>query len=290
MAGSYPDVPGYKFAYDVDGTVVVCHNVWNGTNFNFSSGQLRDFNNEWTHIKYSNNNSNHFGYIAFLFPEQRSLAGMFINMQKMGVVEYSTDSTTGLDGTWSTVTGPVLYNTADKIQARVNISSAVVASMTSVRIQYNGGSGNLDIRNIHLYGSTTPTASPNRLRVVDMTNTSTTSDGVTTTGEDMAAQLDFGNIPQRSNSTKQFKVVNNSSTQTATNITVSLDAPTDASPSLIGQLQVSTDNIAYANAVNIGNLAPGASSGTLYIKNTIANNAQLSVWSARIIAHAVSWS
>ncbi|MCA9301597.1 hypothetical protein KC974_03510, partial [Candidatus Saccharibacteria bacterium] len=103
-------------------------------------------------------------------------------------------------------------------------------------------------------------------------------------------QLDFGNIPQRSNSTKQFKVVNNSSTQTATNITVSLDAPADASPSLIGQLQVSTDNIAYANAVNIGNLAPGASSGTLYIKDTIANNAQLSVWSARIIAHAVSWS
>lgn len=108
--------------------------------------------------------------------------------------------------------------------------------------------------------------------------------------DDIAAQFDFGNIRQRSNSTKQFKIVNNSSTKTANNITITMSTNPDASPSLIGQYQLSTDNVAFANAINIGNLNPGQSSGTLYLRDTIANNAQLSVWSMRLTASANTWS
>ncbi len=102
--------------------------------------------------------------------------------------------------------------------------------------------------------------------------------------------MDFGNMPQRSSATRQFKVTNNSSSKTANSVTVSLSPNRVASPALVGQFEVSTDNIAFANAVNIGSLAPGVSSGTMYLRMKVASNAQLSAWSARIIAHAASWS
>ena len=231
-------------------------------------------------------------YLALLFPERRSLNGVFFNHGSNVTVtgaEWSNDTTDGLDGVWTTVGGVTSYNLTDKRVLRTHINTPTVSDATAFRLVLSLGS-NRGIRNLHVYGAIAPNQSPDRLRVVDMTNTSTTGDDSTPTGEDIAAQLDFGNIPQRNSATRQFKVVNNSASQTANNITVSLDAPADASPSLIGQYQISTDNVAFANAVNIGSLAPGADSGSLYLRNVVANNASLSVWSARILAQATDWS
>ncbi len=282
MAGSYPDVPGYRFAYDADGTSVVYHNLGTGLDTAQSQTILQVVNSETVGSVNSiaPGAGGGFGAIVFFFPEPRNITGILINLAALTInsVQWSNDTITGLDGAWNTIGSITTYSSADRALFRTNINPASVTGATAFRINTASGNSSSRIYNVHLYGSIAGSESPDRLRIVDISD------------NDIAAQLDFGDIYQRSNVTKQFKVTNNSSTQTANNITVGLSAQTNASPSLIGQFQISTDNVAYANAINIGNLAPGASSGTLYVRDTVASNAQLSVWSARITASAVSWS
>ncbi len=282
MAGTYPDVPGYRFVYDADGTIVVYHNITNGTNVTQSAATLQSINNEDPSTSLYGSGIQP-GHLVFLFPELRDVSGILINTAAVPItaVQWSNNTTTGLDGTWDTVAGVTpISNAGSRILLRTSINSVSLSAVSALRLNNNnsGAGGSSRLCNVHFYGAITGSESPDRLRIVDLSD------------DDIAAQFDFGDIPQRSNVTKQFKVTNNSSTQTANNITVELSTLSNASPSLIGQFQVSTDNIAFANAINIGNLAPGASSGTLYVRDTVASNAQLSVWTARITASAVSWS
>lgn len=279
MAGSYPDVPGYRFAYDVDGTTVVYHNLNAGTNATQSQATLQTTNGDLTNGGFATGGGGGAGPVVFLFPETRNLTGILINSNiAITSVQWSDNTTTGLDGDWTTISDVSRYNGTNKTLTRTNINAVNVTDITALRINVPAGSNSTRIFNVHLYGSIPEENSPDRLRIVDMND------------DDIAAQFDFGNIPQRNAITKQFRVVNNSSDLTANNITVTLSTLNDASPTLIGQFQVSTDNVAYANAVNIGDLGPGESSGTMYVRDSVASNAQLSVWSARITAHPTSWS
>jgi hypothetical protein len=282
MAGSYPDVPGYRFAYDVDGTVVAFYSN-TGDTFNLSSSEVRVLNDDdiVTEALSSGSitGSGRTRLLVFFFPEPRSITGVLANLLTSMPLQWSSDSTDGLDGTWTAVPGFSSYNsTALKTNLRTQIFSVSLDNVTAIRLGNAANNYSQIFRNFHIYGTISPANGADRLRVVDVSN------------NDIAAQLDFGNLKQRATSTKQFKIINNSLSQTANNITVNLEAATDATPSLIGQYQISTDNIAFANAVNIGTLAPGAESGTLYVRMNPANNAMLSVWSARIIAHPTSWS
>ncbi len=281
MAGSYPDVPGYRFAYDTDGTVLVSC----ATNL---VGPITTYDNAFKSILNQNSasvpaNLPTFGaYLIFIFPEPRTITGYFLNIAGAGppngIIQTSDDTTTGLDGTWTTQTNSYSFisNSSTSPTYRTSIEPVDWQDITAVRVAtHNWGN-----HAIHFYGYIADTESPDRLRVVD------------TSDDDIAAQLDFGNIPQRSSVTKQFKVINNSTTQTADNITVSVAATahSDASPTLVGQYQVSTDNVAFANSVNIGDLGPEESSGTLYLRNAVADTAQLGLWTARITASAAEWS
>ncbi len=282
MAGTYPDVPGYRFAYDKDGTNITWYNLNNGTNGAISASDLTKINSDQL-TSYVNPGFGSPYTFIILFPEPRDLIGILINTNagtfNTGTLDWSNDTTTGLDGTWTTIgnMADIGVGTTLKPDLRT-IYPLSVTSVTAIRFNNIYKYAGSNFRNIHIYGSISVTNSPDRLRIVDLS------------GNDIAAQLDFGDIKQRNNVTKQFQVVNNSSTLTANNITVTLDVPTDASPTLVGQYQLSTDNTAYANAINIGTLAPGASSGTLYVRDTVAATAQLSVWSLRLIATANTWS
>ncbi|MCB9822071.1 hypothetical protein H6801_01740 [Candidatus Nomurabacteria bacterium] len=46
MAGSYPDVPGYRFAYDVDGTTVVKYGISGGAISTLSNGDMATLNHD----------------------------------------------------------------------------------------------------------------------------------------------------------------------------------------------------------------------------------------------------
>lgn len=280
MAGSYSDVPGYRFAYDIDGTTGIRVNLGGGSPITLSGDDLTRMNRNAGDIYgglYPGSNQ----WITLIFPEIRTIKGYFLSVRYYNpsvgrIISTSLDTTSGVDGTWSELVNPYTYSVIDNSNVapfyRSNVQTTANTSAKAIRFSVDDYIGAF-----HVFGSIATTESPDRLRVVDTSN------------NDISAQLDFGNIPQRASVTKQFKVINNSATKTATDITVSLSTISDASPTIIGQFEVSTDNIGFANAVNIGDLAPGASSGTLYIRDSVASNAQLSVWSARIIAHPTGW-
>lgn len=278
MAGTYADVPGYRFAYDQDGTSVIRYVSDVGTTQ--SIGTLQKLNSDAIASSITAVGLHH---LVFLFPEKRDLSGIFINSTGdnflNGTLDWSSDTTNGIDGTWNNILNTISNSqrSASKTIFRSAITPLAVSSAVSLRFS-NVSVGYTSYSNVQIYGSIATIDSPDRLRIVDLS------------GDDIAAQLDFGDIRQRNNVTKQFKVVNNSSAMTANNITISFDAPTNANPSLIGQYQLSTDNTAFANAINIGTLAPGASSAALYLRDTISATAQLSVWSLRLIASANTWS
>lgn len=288
MAGAYPDVPGYRFAYDKDGTTAVYNVLAGGATYTVSSGDLTTMNQHQG--AYGAPGSSYFRHpgtpnrysLTLLFPEPRTITGYYMNLNALlggnSVIATSTNTTNGQDGTWTTVVpNPYVYTNGNSIPVaptyRTTITTVNWVAVSAVRFNISD-----IVWALHLYGSIPTTNSPDRLRIVDLSN------------NDIAAQLDFSDIRQRNNITKQFKVVNNSSTKTANNITVSLDTNPDASPSLIGQYQLSTDNTAYANAINIGTLAPGASSATLYVRDTVSATAQLGPWALRLIASANTWS
>lgn len=286
MAGVYPNVPGYRFAYDEDGTIVTAFasQAGNGQVFTLTQGELTTINQnqQGSVVPYYSKVGSSNPYFAFIFPELRSISGYFLSCNVNGVgigrlLQTSTDTLTGQDGTWNTVANPYSYiaynNTAVSPSYRSAIASITANNIKAIRFVVSD-----QLMAFHLYGSIATTQSPDRLRIIDLSN------------NDIAAQLDFGDIPQRNNATQQFKVVNNSSTKIANNITLTLETNPDASPTLIGQYQLSTDNSAYANAINIGTLAPGASSGTLYVRNTVSSTAQLGPWCIRLVASANTWS
>lgn len=278
MAGTYPDVPGYRFAYDKDGTTMVTYSqAGTGLITTRTATDMQRANQNQSGANFTSGNS----WLALIFPEVRTVLGYYININHdLGpgrILQSSTDTTNGQDGTWSTIANPFIFDNGDSIDVspgyRSNIQPINAPNIIALRM----GLG-YSIRAFHLYGSIATTESPDRLRIVDLS------------GDDIAAQFDFGDIRQRNNVTKQFKVINNSATKTANNITVTLDTNPDASPTLIGQYQLSTDNTAFANAINIGTLAPGASSGALYVRDTISATAQLGPWAVRLIASANTWS
>ncbi len=286
MAGTYPDVPGYRFAYDKDGTNInaFASQGGNGQIFTLTTSEMSimNQNQQSSTVAYYNKVGNTQPWYAFMFPEARNISGYFLACESNNIgvgrlLQTSVDTTNGQDGTWTTIANPYSYivygNTPISPAYRNSIAPVSANNINAVRFSTNN-----QVMAFHLYGTVPTTNSPDRLRIVDLSN------------NDIAAQLDFGDIRQRNNSTKQFKVVNNSSTKTANNITVTIDTNPDASPTLIGQYQLSTDNTAYANAINIGTLAPGASSGTLYVRNSVSATAQLGPWALRLIATPNTWS
>lgn len=280
MAGSYPDVPGYRFAYDMDGTSVVYWRTALSSYLSPNSSQLRTINDANPIVGWGGLGGD--GHLILLFPEIRSISGILLNYSRnnpIGALQWSSDTSNGIDGAWTTIaawTSPLV--TSNNADLRNLITAVSVPAVTALRFYNMGGYAGPAILNLHIYGSIPTTSSPDRLRIVDISN------------NDIAAQLDFGDIRQRNNITKQFKVVNNSTTQTANNITVTFDVPYDATPTLVGQYQLSTNNTTFANAINIGTLAPGASSATLYLRDTVSSSANLGLWSLRLVASANTWS
>jgi hypothetical protein len=291
MAGNYPDVPAYKFAYDRDGTIGFVYSIGGVTEAGWAPGvtqlstpTLAALNDEDSDTPMSlSNNGNAQQYVGLIFPEQRNLAAAAFfydpNAGSVVSVQTSPDTTTGTDGTWNTFGN---INTTRYVETNYRsltyIQTVSVNGIKGIRFQMPGGSNSRQINGFHLYGSIPAANSPDRLRILDLSS------------NDIAAQLDFGDVSRGTSSTKQFVVLNNSSTLTANNITVSLEALTDTTPALVGQFQLSTDNVTFTNSINIGSLAPGASSGTLYLRDNVDASATLSLWSVRMVATAASFS
>lgn len=283
MTGFYPDVPSHRMALDKDGSLLLT--VSGGVVTEQTNALMIALNDETTTTVGNWNNV----YVIVLFPELRDLAGLFsatnhlFSSTKTMTVTTSVDTTNGLDGTWDALTSYSVVGSGTDVAPyhRTSIVTAAAAGVKAVRFLTNEASGYSNYRAVHLYGTITAGENPDRLAIWD----SAFDERVA------AAYLDWGDVPRSSTDDREFRVKNLSSTLTATDITCSIDALTDASPTVVGQHTLSADGIAFAStAVHTGGLAPGAISAPFTLRRTTPADADLSLWDVRLNAVAASWA
>lgn len=285
MAGSYPDVPGQRFAYHLDQTLAVYRNH-NGdvTNIDGSRASMNDFSTSNYYRATTSAVASNM-YIALVFPELRDLDGYYVNVSSsregdfvITDVETSTDSVDGVGGTWSSLANPWQRSVSSPADWRT-ITGASASGIRAIRFTWDSTSSltiNNDFRAIHLYGNITSGQTPDRLRAWHPTLDQ----------EADPAHFDFGDMAQGTTSVIQFRVRNNSSGLTANSITISQD---DIPAGGMG-LEFSTDGSAYSTSINIGNLASSTTSSVLYVRRSVGAAEAVQLRSSLIKAIPTSWT
>lgn len=291
MAGFYSDVPAHRFALDVDGTVFKHLDV-NKTTLSDASttkASVLDTDSDY-HQFYSVDDwegGGVKGYYVLVFPELRNIDAYFIALSGTGAMgynlEYSSNTTDGLDGTWTVATANWSFSTTLSPNYRTAIVPQVLTNVKSLRFGWGVTGGSYSeqfrIQTMHLYGSIVGGQNPDRLRFWHPTLDQEAS----------GAHFDFGDVPVGTFTTKQFRIKNNSATLTANSITLSKSSASFADVDT--GLTFSSDNSSYTTTLGIGNLAPGAISPILYVRRTVAAGETASIpKDGRLSAAATTWS
>ncbi len=132
------------------------------------------------------------------------------------------------------------------------------------------------LAHFHLYGAPDADATPDRLEIVDAT-----------TG-DPKGDFHWGDIDYKNTDTDTFKIKNLASTLTANSVTAAIkeNYPTGSGSSL----QLSTDGgSTWHSSVSLGNIAAGASSGTITVRLDPASGL-IGQRFARVEAEVGSWT
>jgi hypothetical protein len=288
VAGTYPDVPGRRMAYDRDGTVGFTIDAANNV-VQLDDASMRAGNDESNSIMARVDEGFHPGlWVGVLFPELRDLSGFYLGYSGYGPagpllhLQYSTNSTSGLDGTWATWGAdppPQTPNVSPDYRVSVNAASLSGVRGVRVYIPPTFSSGINNLLAIHLYGQPATGQAPNRLRIWHPTLDQ----------EVTGPYFDWGDVARGTSASRDFRVKNFSGTQTAHSVEVLLETLTDAVPSVVSQHTLTYHGSSPAVSVNIGDLGPNAASDVLTVARFTPTNAQLSAWALRIIAAAGSW-
>lgn len=299
MAGVYADIPGTRFALDQDGSVMkyrdyTASSAWTDVTASLSEAQKVNTANYINMLFPGNANAN-YNQFAIAFPEARTINGLYLHagfndgtpQAQNFTWEYSTNTTDGTDGTWTTFTVTFSFfgshdqsGDSPKPYYRSDIATVSLSNVKGIRARWQSSHSwgvQYRVYVFHVYGSR-PTTGVDRLAFWHPSSDQALG----------AAYLDFGDIAQGTSVTRQFRLKNLSSSLTANTITLQVS---DLLPEYTGTgLQVSTDNTTYQSSVNVGNLAPGVISGTLYVRRTVPGAETTTQRQARLLAAAASWS
>lgn len=283
MTGVYPDPIAEKMPYESDGTIFLTSNSSNVTTQQSQSvaQQMNDEDGGPTGERMTNAYG---GYYIFLFPQLRDIAGYFWAQNAAGnggIIQTSVDTTNGIDGTWTTRVASRV-NVSGLATWRTGVQALAVTGVKGIRFTDNMGGGEA-VHAIHIYGKRQAGSAP--VDSLDIWHP-TLDQPVSTT----PALLDVGDIARSGSVTAQFRVKNLSPAKTANTVSVSLYLETDASPTLVGQIQFSFSGGAYSNSVSLGNLAPGAISGIVTVRYSPSATAELGAHVQRIVAAAASFT
>lgn len=291
MAGSYPDVPGRRFAYHLDGTYMVRKHAAGHTTDVSSSMAALNNHDQATYLRLDNENSTASGrYLAYVFPELRNIDGYFIRFSTSGGgnftiqdVEISSDTSDGVGGTWTSVSPTWTAQSAMSPNWRQNITSLSATNVKAIRFRFTWTTTSNSWNNyevffydIHFYGSVVTGQNPNRLRAWHPTLDEEVS----------GPYFDFGDVAQGTQQTKQFRLKNNSATLTAQDVSLSQDDIPGGGMSLTFSL----DGTTFTTPLTIGNLAPGATSGVLYVRRSVGAAEPVQLRASVVKAIAASWA
>lgn len=280
--GLYPAAPGQRMAYDRDGSVMV-HWIGGvgatGTIVTMTNSQLVLMNNE------SSDTSVSYGGTAYgqalIFPELRDIDGFHLNAQNNygNTFQTSSDTTNGQDGTWVTrMASFAVSANSDNGWYRNNINGLAVSNVKAIRFTaaYNQYS-------FHIYGKPSAGQNPNRFIFWHATLDQELAGNALDPG-------DGGDVTRGQTYNMTFRVKNNSATLTATNLTLSVEALTDNSPSVVNMFTLSYAGGAFGANATAPSLAPGAISGVFTLRFVVSPTAQTVVASPRINAVAQTYA
>lgn len=290
MAGNYPDVPGQRIPYDRDGSAGFFISTSNVVT-SMSAADLEAANDESTTSTASAGTGSG-SRLGIVFAEAHDLSGIFWAGQfvqsgthRAPEFWYSTDTTNGLDGTW-TYWGDLPLRTSfvvDEARTAIQELSPALTGVRGIRFIATTWSGSADgwsyASAIHVYGSPSSGEAPDRLRFWHPTLDQ----------EVDGAYFDWGDTPRNAVVEKTFRVYN-PSTQTANDVTLTTEALTDTTPTNVSQHEFSDDGSTFTSSLNIGNLAPATASGVLTVRRDVPSNAALSLWWVRLVASAASYT
>lgn len=289
MAGNYPDVPGHRMAYDRDGSSMF---YWDSASLNTLDSTKRvEANDESTAADFlfiSVNAGDPTRYVGLIFPEKRDLAGVHMSLSHLNGtrnnLQWSADTTTGVDGTWSNSIPMSDIATTDlgKEEMRNKIIPVSIAGAKGVRFEVVGGIGGGSDRryySFHVFGKPSTGQATDRLRLWHPTLDEEIS----------GPYFDWGDVPRNAVLYKDFRI-KNPSTQTANDVTLTAEALTATSPTMVSEFTFSIGGSSYAYPLDIGALAPGTISPVITVRRIVASTAATSLWWSRFIASATSWT
>lgn len=293
MAGFYPDVPAHRFALDMDGTVFKKLDAAKTvlSDAQTASTLIGDTDSDYYELDYVSSYppTTTRGYFVVIFPELRNIDAYFVaisgNYADSKELEYSSDTTDGMDGTWTTVTTNWIQSSGITPDYRNSIVSQPLTNVKSLRFGYGSNNGGYNVQYrfridcMHLYGSIVGGQNPDRLRFWHDTLDQ----------EVGPAHFDFGDMAVGTQKAIQFRVKNNSSTLTANTITLSRESASYSE--VVTGLEFSSDGINYFPTLSLSNLPPGGTSSIVFLRRSMSLGETTSVPKVgRVLAAADSWS
>lgn len=284
MAGNYADAPSWRMAYDRDGTQVFT--LAGGVATPIAAATIQAMNKEdgvgwdaspggWSTTSF-----------LWIFPEHRDIDAItlfHVGNAAINVlsVQTSTDTTNGVDGTWTTQTVPTVQN-AWKPNYRTGIQQrtwlGVKALKINIQMAENNYYGDRMRIGCHLYGEPVPGENTDRLEIWHPTLDQRVG----------PAYFDMGDTPRGSTGDLTFRVKNISTAKTALSCRVAMDALTDTTPTVLSQEALSLDGSSWTAQVNVGDLGPGVISQIVTLRRTLVDTAMLGTWSFRVFSESTS--
>lgn len=291
MAGVYPDVPAQRLAYDIDGTAVFSNNITVGTVSLLSESQKQALNDENSNTSITSFGENR---IVFIFPEITKIYGYLWNFSgsfslNAPVISYSANTTNGIDGTWTNLPTPSNVSSSSPTYRASITTLATPLDMKGIRFYltdtYGGSYYTVYYSGIHLYGI------PNVAQKLDFWHP-TLDERIT------PAYFDFGDVAQGTSSVKTFRL-KNFSTQSAADVSISINVLTEKNPTTASQHLLSLDNInwyPYIDLLETGNIAinsvnssPDNISPVIYFKRNTNISSEVGPYTGRLVANVGTW-
>jgi hypothetical protein len=302
VSGLYADVPDHRIGYDRNGALAFFTVA--GVPHAYTVVDTRRLNDEGTTRPampgFGSNEAN--GYVGILFHDLHVISAYWVvartngfNTRELFGLSYSTDTTNGMDGSWTTIGSGVVTADPDTYGAfnpivpkpnfRTNIVTFSPATAKGIRFygrgNYESAAGLSDwgLDRFHVYG--VPLGPDDRLAFWDPALDALVG----------PAYFDWGDCAAPSEGFRTFRVKNLSPTKTARAVGLGMEALTEGSPPLVGMHTFSADGGAtYGPSLALGDLAPGEISDVLTLHRGTPLGAPAGLWAQRIVASSSSFT
>lgn len=282
MAGSYPDVPSRRMAWDEDGTVLLTGDqAGSSALIELTSVQMVELNDE-DDSGYNFGSTSPPRFYWHLFPELRELDGFYASRatSALTTVHTSPDTTNGRDGTWTQQIANADQAGSVPTTYRTSIISTAVSSIRGVRLAQDGdsaGGGAQTLRAEHLYGEISAGQTPDRLLFID-----------DATGLEFTLPIDYGNVPRGSSADRLIRLRNNSAAKTAN--TIQYTAQSLYLNSAAWYTATLPGGSTFQSTQQLASLAPATTSGLITLRRVVPNTEDLGVHAARLYANVDTWT